>query len=185
MNSKRNGSSQAWYREPWPWLLMLGPVIVIVAGLITAYLAVVSSDGLVEDDYYKQGLTVNLRTARDQRAAELGIAAEFLVGGEGDRIRALVRGKEGVRLPEALNLSITHPTRPGFDQKVVLRSEGAGVYIGIVAPFTGRWHVTVEDDTKEWRLVGDWVTGKQSVLRLTAAPAAASVAPENSDDHRR
>ncbi|MEF8767458.1 FixH family protein [Candidatus Accumulibacter contiguus] len=59
---------------------MLGPASVIVAGFVTAYLAVVSSDGLVEDDYYKQGLTVNQRTARDQRAAELGIEAELLMG---------------------------------------------------------------------------------------------------------
>ncbi len=183
MNAKRADSSQAWYREPWPWLLMLGPAIVVVAGVTTAYLAVVSSDGLVEDDYYKQGLTVNLRTARDQRAAELGIDAEFLVGGEGDRMRALLRGKEGVRLPEALTLSIIHPTRPGFDQRVALRSEGAGVYIGMVRPFTGRWHVTLEDDRKEWRLVGDWVTGKQSGLRLTAASVAA--AQEKSDYQRR
>jgi hypothetical protein len=48
---------------------------------VTAYLAVVSNDGLVEDDYYKQGLAVNQRTARAQRAAELGIEVELLLGG--------------------------------------------------------------------------------------------------------
>jgi len=182
MNSRLKTASRAWYREPWPWLLMLGPGIVVVAGLATAYLAVVSNDGLVEDDYYQQGLTVNQRSARDQRAAELGIDAEFLLGGEGGRIRALLRSKEGVRLPETLTLAITHPTRPGFDQKVALHSEGAGVYIGMVAPFSGRWHVTLEDDRKEWRLVGDWVTGKQSLLRLTAAAAPAS---QDGSDYRR
>lgn len=49
-------SSSPWYREPWPWLLMAGPLIVIIAGLVTAWLAVTSSDGLVTDDYYKKGL---------------------------------------------------------------------------------------------------------------------------------
>ncbi len=185
MNSKRYASPQAWYREPWPWLLMLGPAIAIVAGLTTAYLAVVSSDGLVEDDYYQQGLTVNLRTARDQRAAELGIDAEFLLGGEGDRMRALLRGKEGVHLPETLSLGIAHPTRPGFDQKIELRSEGAGVYTGVVTPFAGRWHVTLEDDRKEWRLVGDCVIGEQSVLRLTAAPAVTPATQDGSDNKKR
>jgi hypothetical protein len=80
MNSKLNAGAQPWYREPWPWLLMLGPLVVIVAGFVTAYLAVVSNDGLVEDDYYKQGLAVNQRTARAQRAAELGIEARTAAG---------------------------------------------------------------------------------------------------------
>jgi hypothetical protein len=85
-NPRMNSSAPAWYREPWPWLLMLGPALVIIAGVVTAYLAVVSNDGLVEDDYYKQGLTVNQRTVRDQRAAELGIEAELVLGGEGESL---------------------------------------------------------------------------------------------------
>ena len=54
-----------WYREPWPWLLMAGPVTVIIAGGFTAWLAVTSSDGLVADDYYKQGLAINQTLERD------------------------------------------------------------------------------------------------------------------------
>lgn len=175
MTSGLHGARQPWYREPWPWLLMLGPLVVIVAGFVTAYLAVVSNDGLVEDDYYKQGLTVNQRTARDQRAAELGIEAEFVVGAEGRRIRVLLRANEGVRLPEALALRITHPTRPGLDQNLALRREGAGIYDGTLEPLPGgRWHVTLEDGAREWRLVGDWLTDKQSVLRWTASAKAAA-----------
>ena len=176
-----NSSAPAWYREPWPWLLMLGPALVIIAGLVTAYLAVVSNDGLVEDDYYKQGLTVNQRTVRDQRAAELGIEAELVLGGGGDRLRALLRAKEGFRLPETLNMGITHPTRTGFDQKVTLRSEGGGVYAGGVMPFRGRWHITLEDDRQEWRLMGAWVTEKQPVFRLTTSATAVAAAQGNSD----
>ena len=181
MNSKLNAGAQPWYREPWPWLLMLGPVVVIVAGFLTAYLAVVSNDGLVEDDYYKQGLAVNQRTARAQRAAELGIEVELLLGGAGDRVRALLRGKEGFHLPEVLNLRIVHPTRPGFDQKVVLRSEGGGVYTGALAPLQGRWHVTLEDDRQEWRLAGDWLTESPAVLGLTTSARAGGVLPTDSD----
>ena len=41
--------TRPWYREPWPWLLMAGPAIVVVAGLFTAYLAVTSFDGFAVD----------------------------------------------------------------------------------------------------------------------------------------
>ena len=54
-------NNQPWYKERWPWILMAGPGLVIVAGVITVWLAVVSNDGLVTDDYYKQGLAVNQR----------------------------------------------------------------------------------------------------------------------------
>ena len=56
---------QAWYREPWPWLVMSGPAIVVVAGIGTAIIAFRTSDGLVADDYYKQGLVINQTLKRD------------------------------------------------------------------------------------------------------------------------
>ncbi len=60
-----------------------------------------------------------------------------------------------------------------FDQKIILHSEGGGVYAGVVKPFVGRWHVTLEDEGQEWRLFGDWrVTDKQSALRLAASGIA-------------
>ncbi len=33
------GISKPWYRHRWPWILMAGPAIVIVACIITIYLA--------------------------------------------------------------------------------------------------------------------------------------------------
>jgi len=68
-----------WYREPWPWLLMAGPFIVIVAGIVTAWLAVSTSDGLVTDDYYKEGLAVAETLARSQRAEALVRLSQMLV----------------------------------------------------------------------------------------------------------
>ena len=67
--------AKPWYRELWPWLLMAGPAIVVVAALATAYLAVSSDDGVVADDYYKRGLVINRVLEREQRAAALGLGA--------------------------------------------------------------------------------------------------------------
>ena len=43
-----------WYKQRWPWILMSGPAIVVVAGFITLGLAIHTSDSLVDDDYYKK-----------------------------------------------------------------------------------------------------------------------------------
>ena len=65
-----------WYREPWPWLLMAGPAAVVVAGFATLWLAVSSNDGLVADDYYKQGLAINQTLQRE--ALTRGMAINVL-----------------------------------------------------------------------------------------------------------
>ena len=70
--------------------LGLGPAIVIVAGLTTAYLAIVTSDGLVDDDYYKQGLTVNERASHDRRRQAFDRAGDIAEDTDLD-----VRGERG------------------------------------------------------------------------------------------
>ena len=38
-----------WYRHRWPWILMAGPAIVVVAGIATAVIAVATADTIVTD----------------------------------------------------------------------------------------------------------------------------------------
>jgi len=40
-------SSKPWYREPWPWILMSGPAVVVVAGTVTAVIAIRTADPVV------------------------------------------------------------------------------------------------------------------------------------------
>jgi hypothetical protein len=170
MNSLKkpmNALAQPWYRHPWPWILMAGPATVVVAGVITAYIAFSTSDGLVEDDYYKQGLAVNQSVSRNQRADALGLQAEVVLSDDGLLLRVLLRARDAAVFPPLLHLRITHPTRGGADQLVVLRSDRSGFYTGkLSAPLNGRWHVALEDGEREWRLSGDWTIGKQLTLQL-------------------
>lgn len=170
MTSHLTENIQPWYRHPWPWILMAGPFIVVVAGFVTAYLAVTSNDGLVDDDYYKQGLSVNKVTARDQRASSLGLQAELVRSTDGAQIRIFLRANPAVVLPDGLKLRLVHPTRGGGDQSILLRADGGGSYTGkLAAPLTGRWHIALEDIKSEWRLTGDWAIEKNASLALPSA----------------
>lgn len=51
----------SWYRQFWPWFLIVLPGTVVVASLITVYIAVTHQDPLVDGNYYKHGLTINER----------------------------------------------------------------------------------------------------------------------------
>lgn len=154
---------------------MAGPFIVVVAGLLTAYLAVKSNDGLVDDDYYKQGLAINKVSERDQKARVQGLQAEVMLGTDGGQVRILLRGKPDFVLPDRLKLRIVHPTRGGSDQTVLLRADGGGAYSAkLNARLSGRWHIALEDEAGQWRLTGSWDLEKDPVLRLPGEARAAT-----------
>ena len=146
---------------------MAGPGLVIVAGIITTWIAVVSADGLVSDDYYKQGLTVNQRLQRDHQATQLGLHADVMRAGL--NLRLLITAKDATVLPEAITLRLAHPTIDGRDQLIQMKSEGAGFYEGALSTdVEGRWHVTLEDPAGQWRLQGVWHADLEEPFRLDA-----------------
>lgn len=122
-----------WYKEPWPWILMAPPAAAVLAGIATLWIAVVGADGLVAEDYYRQGLGINKVIAREERARTLGIAAQIEMG-EG-RIRVRLDGAA----PEALFAHLAHRTRAGYDQRLRL-ARVADAYEAEVAQI-GRAHV--------------------------------------------
>ncbi|MDX5444794.1 MAG: FixH family protein [Zoogloeaceae bacterium] len=153
-----------WYRQRWPWLLMVMPGVSMVLGFVLLYLAITTNDGLVVDDYYRQGRAIDQTIARSVVAAEQGLAAD--VGLRAEDIRIALNAKEGVELPAELIVTIIHPTRAGFDQ--VLRLPRAdGEYAGRIAPMTlGRWHVQIEDPERAWRLHGDVRLPDETQVRI-------------------
>jgi len=157
--------AKPWYREPWPWLLMAGPAAVVVAGFFTMALAFRTEDGLVADDYYKQGLAINRVLRRDERARELGLRA--VVSFSDARVRVVLRG--GNEAPPELRLRFVHPTRGGRDRSVSLRSTAPGVYEGSVAGIYGEARrLVLEDVGSAWRLIGNW-SGREEPASLEAA----------------
>lgn len=50
--------SLAWWRYGHVWLVISGPAVVVVAGFVTLYLAIVNPDPVVEA-YYRKGVEIN------------------------------------------------------------------------------------------------------------------------------
>ena len=136
-----------WYRHLWPWLLLCGPAAVVVAGAVTLWLAFSSADGLVADDYYKQGLAINKRLAREEEARRLGVSASVELGAA--RIRVQLTGAT----PEALFVHLAHATRAGHDLRVRLAPVGPGTYEAELESLPrGHWRVVIEDPRSTWRI---------------------------------
>jgi len=161
---------QPWYREPWPWLIMLGPFVVVIAGLATAVIAYRGADPLVADDYYKQGLAINRLLQGEQRALDLHVAGTAWYAAPTGRVRIALHADAA--LPPALVLRLAHPTLAGMDQSVVLRSVQPGIYEGALAlPRQARWLVTLEGG--DWRLATEW---DSSVPLNLGSPVVATTA---------
>jgi len=62
MNDVLQSERQAapWWREPWPWLLMAGPLLAVIGCVITIALAVTHFRGqaIVDDGGVKRGLVI-------------------------------------------------------------------------------------------------------------------------------
>lgn len=84
-----------WWRHGHVWLLLAGPVAVVVAGLWTAWLALQGSDPLVATDYYRRGIEIN-RTLQDQAR---GGAADANPGAQAFATLPAVQGRNHAATP--------------------------------------------------------------------------------------
>lgn len=164
-----------WYREPWPWILMSGPVIVIIAGLVTAWIAYNYGDPVLSDDYYRKGLAVQQTLASDARAQAFGLEARLRLNAEGDirvglSARTQADGKDFV-VPEAIRVTLSHPTRAGLDQTAELHRTG-DAYVGhLHLPASGHWLLMVESDGVDgWRMLGKVILPAAEVKIEASAP---------------
>ena len=153
-----------WYAEPWVWLLIALPGMAVIGGMITLYLAVSTSDGLVVDDYYRRGKAINMDLARDAAAAAYGVRASLLLDAALKVMHVELTPVRGA-WPDTLQLAVMHPTRAGADQHIVLRHSGSGQYSGRLDELAdGHWYLQLSAD--DWRLSGTLRVPQEGPLLL-------------------
>ncbi len=113
-----------WYRQFWPWFLIALPATAVVAGISTLVIATYEPDGVVVDDYYKQGLAINQDLDRDHKAAQLALHARVQIHSDGLLAIAL-QGKVH-RSPGGAAGVLLHPTKAGRDQVTVAQRAADG-----------------------------------------------------------
>jgi hypothetical protein len=166
--------NRPWYREPLVWLIIGLPLTAVVAGLTTLYIAVVTRDGMVTDDYYQHGLAINQYLDRDHAAARLGLKAQLhLDAATASVVVRFVETAPGVSLPDSIALHWMYATRSGHDHTEKLVKWRDGAYrAAIPTLLSGHWYVRIE--AQDWRLQGSMHMPEDSGLSL-AAPNAGNV----------
>jgi len=59
-------SPAPWWRHGFVWLVISGPAVVVVAGIVTMVIAARGADPLVAKDYYRRGIEINQQLARER-----------------------------------------------------------------------------------------------------------------------
>jgi len=134
-------------RSPWPWLLAAGPALVVLASLVTAWVAISRNDAVIADDYYKLGLMINRKLAADPAVAPEP-RATVIIAGNGD---VRVRLAPSTAAPARLRLSVLRPGERAEGKELVLQRADDSEWVGLLADVGGgRRIVTLESEA--WRL---------------------------------
>lgn len=51
--------AQPWWKYGHVWLIIAGPLIVVIAGFVTLWLALAQPDPVLSEDYYQRGLDIS------------------------------------------------------------------------------------------------------------------------------
>jgi hypothetical protein len=150
-----NAKSAAWYREPWPWIVVSGPALAVIGCIVSVYLAVSGADPLIDDDYYQHGLRINDELARLQQAGRLRLQASLQVAGvrRGDEVRVQVASGEPLR-DTAIRIRLVSPLGALAERSAVL---GRVPGTADAATFYGQWLEAPDDELTmsggNWRAV--------------------------------
>lgn len=160
-------NSPPWYRQFWPWFLIALPGSVVVASLVTVYIAFSGADSLVVDNYYRDGLAINQVLEQDRRAEALGLSAELRLDATSGELLVVIDTAHS--LPEQLALLLFHPTDLKRDRELVLTEITRGHYrADLDQRLRSRYYLRVlPEPDREWRLLGelDFATQDQITLR--------------------
>ncbi len=76
MKNTTHDNNPPWWKFGHVWLVLAGPVLVVVASCVTFYIAATRIDPVVSEDYYRQGLEINKTLEKDASAASLAPAVQ-------------------------------------------------------------------------------------------------------------
>lgn len=160
--------TEPWYRQRWPWFLMLGPAIVVVAGCITMWIAWTRQDAMVVDDYYKQGKAINQDLRRDRVASAMRLTFDARYDAAAG---VLDGGMDGLAGPVTTpyRILLAHSTQPEKDLVLDVAPDGQGRFkVALPMLEQARWQVVVEGAGRDWRLAASWRWPAQRSVSIQA-----------------
>jgi len=153
-----------WWKQFWPWFLISFPATAVIAGIITINIAINSDDGLVSENYYKDGLAIHRDVNAVKRAKTLGIEATVNFDMTDNQVMISLRSTE-IEAFGRLQLAFTHPTQAGGDSLIDLQAVGPNQYQGeLPALPIKHWNLRLIASEAGWQLPARIDLGQQQKI---------------------
>ncbi|GAA4886762.1 FixH family protein [Ferrimonas pelagia] len=142
-------TQQPWYKQFWPWFLIILPACAVSASIYTYYVAATSPFSMVSEDYYKEGKGINQDLSRIRAAQNMGLSFSLqITDGE-----IVIEQHGGAPLPGAIELEFHHATLEQRDFVQMLTKDGNGRYrLRRTDSLDGTWLVQIDAFDQSWRL---------------------------------
>ncbi|WP_119395378.1 FixH family protein [Salinibius halmophilus] len=159
------------YKSPYMWMVLIPVMASVVAGTTFLIASIVSWDGVVVDNYYKDGRSYEMRQDEDYAARQMGLSALMLQ--QGDNLLVQVNGEIN-SLPKELKLYVIHPTKSDFDQRIDFTLQEGNRYLANteITAFEGSRILQLQPFEAEqmWRVHGNLERWPSSIpVNLTPA----------------
>lgn len=153
-------NKEAWYKNPWVWLVIFFPVLAVVAGIATVIITSQNQPDMVVDDYYKKGKGINQELTLYNKAKEQGIELSLKVNGD------LIEVKSNKSQP-ALKIQMIHSTLSKLDFAMVLTPNALGSLSGTAEfELTGKWQAVIMPMDESWKVKHTVALPSQDWLKL-------------------
>jgi len=139
---------EAWFKQFWPWFLILLPTSAVIAGISTLIIATSNKPDMVVDDYYTKGKAINRDLTRLENAQQRHITAVVTQTNQRFTIHL-----SGVKDHSAIRLSLSHATLANRDISLLLSADGKGdFHFDAHSNLSGKWQLRIEPFDTSWRL---------------------------------
>jgi hypothetical protein len=139
-----------WYKQFWPWFLIIVPLTSMVLSFTMMNLAFTGKDSMVIDDYYKEGRVINLKIKKLQQAKILNISTKTQVFADYVEVTFISGEPEN---GEALILDFYHSTQKFKDFSVTVLRDANGVYRAPLTDDTlGKWQLSLHPFNEDWKI---------------------------------
>lgn len=152
MNSLTHTDTQPWYKYPLVWMLISIPASAVAICSVIIWFAVTTTDGLVVDDYYAQGMAINKSLDRDHHANQHRVSASLSIDVDTGLVNLNLDKGLLTSYPDTLQLMLRHATRGDSDLALELLHGQGSQYIGHLTKLmpAGAWYI--ELGNPDWRL---------------------------------
>ncbi len=141
---------EPWYKQFWPWVLIILPLCAVVASVTTLFIAIANKPDMVVEDYYKKGKAINVDLTRLDNAFRL--ALKFQLDVDQDNQVELTQ-LMGEKQQAALRLRFIHRTQKIKDFELLMTADANGLYSSHVEhSFDGKWTIQLESFNASWRI---------------------------------